>query len=371
MNSLLKMSLLNYQHLLQQIRDKIFEIAFKVKCFNKSGDIDISRYAESYFRLLFNIIYKKDGWRFEKAKKINQDTYDLYDKQNKVCIQITSNIRIDKIISTTDSFETNGHSDNFSTLIILFIAETKPKQKKEKRNYIYLDYNIIEFSNLIETTCDQKELLEIRDVLYESFNSPLIAPTKKLKGENTKVSQREFLRRKKIENDLKKELVITEYWKIFDHEKLAKEPFLKFKDDRFILRSIDDDAYPNGGENAKWSRTFMYDFYDKGILIDLGACIHYFAAINEQTDDWYILEYEERELELPKDFIKKQILVLGKLPYKNIVYLQDGDEYYNDYHLFCKYEGVKNSPFDEIVYKYENGLGYYWNDLDVTKKIER
>ena len=95
---------------------------------------------------------------------------------------------------------------------------------------------------------------------------------------------------------------------------MAKEPFRKFKDDRFILRSIDDDAYPNGGENAKWSRTFMYDFYEKGILIDLGACIHYFAAINEQTDDWYILEYEEREQELPKGYIKKQILVLGKLP---------------------------------------------------------
>lgn len=371
MNSPLQMSLLNYQHLLQQIRDKLFEIAFKVKCFNKSGDLDINRYAESYFRLLFNIIYKKDGWYFEKAIKINQDTYDLYDKQNKVCIQITSNNRSDKKNSTANSFEKNGHGDTFSTLIILFITETKPKPKKEKGDYTYLDYNIIEFGNLIETTCEQKGLLEIRDVLYESFNAPLLGPTKKTKGKNSKVSQREFLRRKKIETDLKKELVIPEYWKKFDHEKLAKEPFRKFKDDRFILRSIDDDAYPNGGENAKWSRTFMYDFYEKGILIDLGACIHYFAAINEQTDDWYILEYEEREQELPKGYIKKQILVLGKLPYKNIIYFQDGDEYYNDYHLFCKYEGVRNSPFDEIVYKYENGLGYYWDDLDVTKKIER
>jgi len=365
------MSLLNYQHLQQQIRDKLFEIAFKVKCFNKSGDLDISRYAESYFRLLFNIIYQKKGWHFEKAIKINQDTYDLYDKENKVCIQITSNNRSGKKSSTINSFEERDHSKDYSTLVILFISESKPKQEVKTGKYDYIDYNIIEFCSLIEATCDQKSLLEIRDVLFENFNFPTIDKGKKKITGDAKVSQREFLRRKKIEADLKKELVIAEYWKKFDHEKLAKEPFRKFKDDRFILRSIDDDVYPNGGDNAKWSRTFMYDFYEKGILIDLGACINYFAAVNDQTDEWYILEYEEREKELPDGYNKKQIIVLAKLPYKNIVYFQDGDEYYNDYHLFCKYEGVKNSPFEEIIYRYENGLGYYWDELDVTKKIER
>ena len=73
---------------------------------------------------------------------------------------------------------------------------------------------------------------------------------------------------------------------------------------------------------------------------------------------------------VPKGSVKINIRILGKLPYANITYWQDGDEYYSDYHLFCKYIGIDNSPFDEITYKYENRLGYFWDDLDLSKKIK-
>jgi hypothetical protein len=361
------MSLLNFQHLNQQIKDKLFEIAYKINCFNKSGDIDISRYAEAYFRLLLNVIYKDKNWFFEKATKINQDTYDLYDKENHVCIQITSNSRNTKKADTLKSFEVSQKKNGFNTLIILFIADSKPKADKIIRSFSYEDYNIQEFCGLIEAKCKQRELLEIRDILNEKLDLASSTPQKKLKKE--KVSQREFLRRKKIETELKKELVIADYWNKIDREKLAKDPFWKFKDSRFILRSISDETYPGGGENANWSRTFMYDFYVRGILIDFGACIHYYAAI-DTNNSWYILDYEERDKELPEGFKKEQIRILGKLPYKNIIYWQDGDEYYNDYHLFCEYNGINNSPYEEIIYLREGG-GYYWDELEKDKKIER
>lgn len=90
------MSLINVQHLNQSIKDKLFEIVFKIKCFNLTGDIDISRYAETYFKDILNVVFESNNWSFEKANKINQDTYDLYDEKNKVCIQLTSNVRSTK-----------------------------------------------------------------------------------------------------------------------------------------------------------------------------------------------------------------------------------------------------------------------------------
>jgi hypothetical protein len=180
------MSLLNFQHLNQEIKDKLFEISYKISCFNTSGDTDISRYAEAYFRLLVNVIYKDKNWFFQKATKINQDTYDLYDNENYVCIQITDTIK---------SFETLQRKKGFKTLIILFIADTKPKPDNIIRDFTYEDYNIQEFCGLIEARCNQRQLLEIRDILKEKLDLANSSPKKNVRNE--KVSQREFLRRKK------------------------------------------------------------------------------------------------------------------------------------------------------------------------------
>jgi hypothetical protein len=361
------MSLLNFQHLHQQIKEKLFEIAYKVQCFGKTGDIDISRYAETYFRLIFNVIFETKGWRFEKATKINQETYDLHDFSNKVCIQITSNNRSSKKQGTIKSFKEKQLAEGYQTLIILFISETKPKGTNQNEGFTYGDYSITDLAGLIESTCNQKQLLEIREILIEKLDVSKFSTSKET-SKNGQVSQREFLRRKKIEKELKSELVIPEYWKKINEEELMKQPWRKFKDSRFILRSISDETYPNGGEDADWCRTFMWDFYERGILIDQGACIHYYAAINDEGS-WFIIDYFERDKSLPDGYLKSQIVILAKLPYKNIVHWEDGDEYYNDYHLFCKYDGIQNSPYDEIIYLRENRLGYFWDELDPKKKI--
>jgi hypothetical protein len=364
------MSLLNFQHLHQQIKDKLFEIAYKVHCFGKSGDVDISRYAETYFLLIFNIVFEKKGWKFKKATKINQETFDLYDEASKVCIQITSNNRSSKKAGTIKSFEENQLSEGYEILIILFISDSKPKTLNKNKKFTYEDYSITDLVALIETTCCQKQLLEIREILTEKLDASKFSSVKQKPQNNGHVSEKEFLRRKRIEKELKKELVIPEYWKKIDKDVLMKQPWRKFKDSRFILRSISDETYPNGGEDADWCRTFMYDFYERGILIDKGACVHYYAAINDEGK-WFILDYFERDKPLPKGYVKEQIEILAKLPYKNIIHWEDGDEYYNDHHLFCKYDGIENSPYDEVVYKRQNRLGYYWGELDINKKVER
>ncbi len=365
------MSLLDYQHLNQQVKNKLFEISYLVSCFNKIGDTDISRYAETYFKNILNIIYERDGWNFEKAIKINQDTYDLIDSENKVYIQITSNERQKKKNTTIKLFEEKYCNDEFDVLIILFIANSKPKKTEKKTEFIYNDYDITEFASLIENKCNPTELLRIRDILIAQSSSNIsnTQTQNKERAKEIKITEKEFHRCKKLEKELRKELIFEKYWEHIDSKELAKYPDRKFKDSRFILRSIEDKSYPNADGNSNWYRTFMYDFYEYGILIWLDALFGTTAIVNEK-EEWYVEEIRESNKEIPENCVRVNIRILGKLPYTNIVYWHDGDEYYNDYHLFCKYLGVDNSPYDEIIYRYENSLGYFWDDLDIKKKLK-
>ena len=122
--------------------------------------------------------------------------------------------------------------------------------------------------------------------------------------------------------------------------------------------------------DADWSRTFMYDFYERGIFIEPAACINVYAAIDDKGI-WYILEFNETDKELPPGYIKEEITYLAKLPYKNIISWKEGDDYYNDYHLFCKYDGIGKSPYEEFVFFQSNGPGYFKKELDKSKKINR
>lgn len=362
------MGLIDIQHINQRIKHKLFEIAFIIKCFNQSGDNDISRYAELYFRDIINKLFTADNWNFEKAVKINQDTYDLFDDKNKICIQITSNIRNSKKITTIEKFAQNNHKSNFDKLIILFLSDKKPNGKiKFTINFNYEDYNIIEFASLIESKCAQAELLEIRDILYKQYD--LIPKQNSFKKSLPKMTEKEFLKYVKLEAYLKKELLIPEYWKFHTNEETYKNPYLKFKSSRFILRAIDDETYPAVEVNSKWDRTFMYDFYEKGILIWLGALMGYKVLINEK-DEWYIRNFEERDNPIPKGFTEAHLRILGKLPFINIVHLKDGDEYYNDYHLFCKYTGINDTPYEELIYVYSYvDQGYFRSELDKKKEL--
>ncbi len=358
------MNLIDVQHINQKIKHKLYEIAYIIKCFNQSGDTDISKYAELYFLGIINKLYKNRNWKFERAIKINQDTYDLFDRKNRICIQITANTRKDKRNDTIASFIRNEQHQNFDELIILFLADKKPKDNNSSyTNFRYADYNIIEFGKLIEDNCAQNELIEIRDILYNQNEIP----------KNSKLSQREitekdFLKYIKLEKDLKQELLIPEYWKMYSSEETTKNPYLKFKSSRFILRAIDDETYPSVEDHSKWSRTFMYDFYDKGILIWLGALLDYTAIINDK-EEWQIRSYDERDKPIPKGYREVYVRILGKLPFRNIVHYKEGDEYYNDHHLYCNYRGVNDSPFDELIYYYSFNKEFFVTELDKTKEI--
>ena len=364
------MSLLDLQHLNQQIKNKLFELSYKIECFNKSGESDISRYAETYFKTLLNIIYKHEGWNFQKALKVNQDTYDLYDIDSKVCVQITSNNRQSKKNSTIKQFEAKKHHQKFETLLIIFTTNKKPKKNSViSKSYKYMDFDITEFGSIIEGKCNQSDLLQIRDILLSNHELPrnIDTPTIARKN-NIRITEKEFIRVIKLEKDLKAELLLPEYWKKIESEELLKCPAKKFKDSRFILRSIEDESYPNVDNNSSWERTFMYDFYDRGVLIWLDAVFGTKAIMNENRE-WYIKDLEDRKKPIPKGCFEVSVRILGKLPYKNIVHFKDGDEYYNDCHLYCKYIGIRNSPYEEIMYLTETSWAFIGQNLIKIKKL--
>jgi hypothetical protein len=365
------MSLVKYQHIIQEINEKLFEIVFKIKYFNKVGDFDINRYAESYFMKILNLIHKSDNWNLTKAIKINQDTYDLLDIENKICVQITSRSDKQKKRMTIRMFNENEHSKNFEKLILLYLSDKKPNSKGIEIDFDFYDLNIIDLAKLVESKCENQDLLELRDLLR-----PQNLIGKNVQDEQTKLkrteSEEEFKRRISLEEELKRELVIDDYYRKLGNDVLVKNPYMKFKDSRFILRSYEDKTYPEVNNQSRWNRTFMYDFYDRGILIWDDATLGTTARLNKETQEWYIESYHESKEELKDKEERLSIRTLGLLPYSNILYWKDGDEYYNDYHLYCKYYGVINSPFEGIEYRYSTEWdGYFWNEMDQTKQIKK
>jgi len=146
-----KTNLSDYKDVQTKIKLKLFQISEAVKFLNDCGDNDISRYAEGYFQQIFNILFAKKGWGFSKAQKVNQQTYDIYDEKNQVCIQITSNKRIEKRNDTIKSFRKNEFYKQYTTLILFVITKSKRRRKHEgELNFTFHEYNITDIAGLIE-----------------------------------------------------------------------------------------------------------------------------------------------------------------------------------------------------------------------------
>lgn len=358
------MKLLKYQHINQEIKEKLLEIAFKIKGFNKSGENDISKYAESYFLRIFKILYKNDGWQFDRATKVNQDTYDLYDEANKICIQITSNNRKTKLEKTINLFENKHKGINFNQLVILFLTDKKPKTTKSNYKIDINTYSIIEFGSLIENKCTDIELLDIRDIFNQKSNLEPFQLEKSMKYPTVE----EFLRCMKIESELREELVKENLSTLTDR---VQNPYNQFKSSRFILRDYNCTEYPEINDSSRWSRTYLYDFYERGILVWPDATYGTRVRIN-QKEEWYIETVKEYNEDVPEGFETRDIRIIAKLPYQNILYWKFGDDtYYRDYHIYCRYNGIEKSPFVEIEYKINDGYGYFLESLAISKRINR
>lgn len=138
----------------------------------------------------------------------------------------------------------------------------------------------------------------------------------------------------------------------------------RFKDDKIVIHSIDDTQYPNCDNHdygiSSWFRVEAYDFYYNGIEVIIN--LEYAEILGDDT--LKILPYSQYNEKLDKCI---KVLKIGRIPYSMIVdYDPDGDEYFNEAHLYCNY-GINGQPYEKIIYRHviEDSYCHSYPEVDV------
>jgi hypothetical protein len=147
-------------------------------------------------------------------------------------------------------------------------------------------------------------------------------------------------------------------------------PYSKFILSEVIVRSIDDTTYPDVVKPKReqcytWFKTYFYDLYNDGIEFWLNAGVGT-SVIMDENDFWEpLIDHDDARKKNPKYrvFLAKEI---GRIPYYNIVEIEsNGDDYYQEPHLFCKFDSVE-CPFIEIYFRHDGIEKNY--DWELEKK---
>ena len=142
---------------------------------------------------------------------------------------------------------------------------------------------------------------------------------------------------------------------------LVDKPYLKFKYDSTIVRSIDDETYPGREENENasgWYKCFFCDTTEKGVIISIAPWSNVTIAINKQTQLWRKVEENDAIFDT-EIVVDTEPVVL--IPYYNIIDIwEEGDDFFPIPHLFCKFD-FNLSPFTEKFLKYRK-LNVYFKE---------
>ena len=156
----------NRENIFKEIENYLTFIQLKLKNRNSLNLQDINIMAEDFFKDLFNIIF---GYNL---KNINQSTQnapsiDLYDDENKIAIQVTSDNSREKINKTIELFINNKLYQKYKLMFII-INDRLNYQKNFDTKGLF-DFNqkediifIINLLNIIKSKelNKQKEILE-------------------------------------------------------------------------------------------------------------------------------------------------------------------------------------------------------------------
>jgi hypothetical protein len=143
-------------------------------------------------------------------------------------------------------------------------------------------------------------------------------------------------------------------------------PYEQFQS-RIIIRSLEDSDYPKVSDSlgiSGWFRVNPYDFYHDGIKVILRG--GGYAIINAKGE-WRPIDYYESFDECI--FTRIKVWMLGCIPYRFIsAYDLDGDEYYNEPHLFCSFAN-NSEPYEAIHYRTVGGNADYDWPLDEEHRL--
>lgn len=133
--------------------------------------------------------------------------------------------------------------------------------------------------------------------------------------------------------------------------KLCQQPELRFVSSELLIKSIFDDIYPNSNndnETSKWFKTLAYDLYNDGIEIHIDAYT-YANIYVDQSFNWY--SSSDKPDNIPLHELK--VNIIGRIPYYNIVDIEDGDMFYNFPIVTCRFN-EDYGPITSIHYEFRD-----------------
>lgn len=204
-----------------------------------------------------------------------------------------------------------------------------------------------------------------KDLLQKYFGFDL-ADIRKLSNDEKVKSGLEM--QKRIEQDFLNHEFINNRE---NSKRLMHEPFWKFISDSVIIHSIDDSEYPSGdikssNKISPWFRTFLYDLYHNGIEVWLNASVEGKIIMDESGNWEYLRDYYDKRQE-EKKYKVFDVKAIGRIPYYNIVgYKLEGDEYYSEPHIFCRFD-LDDTPYEKIYYKISGNLRDNTYDIELKE----
>lgn len=168
-----KCKMLNREVYLKQIIDKLALLSKQVELRGAINLYDINIIAEDFYAGLLNLIY---GYKLKNANIIDKNAaaIDLFDKEARIAIQVTSNNKSTKIKHTIEEFIANRKYEYYDRLIVLIITckkEYKTEFSTQGKFAFDKTKDIMDFTDLTKELRDIESnvLIEINDFLEREF----------------------------------------------------------------------------------------------------------------------------------------------------------------------------------------------------------
>ena len=266
-----------------EFKKVVIEFSFweaQIKNLSSLNLLDGNIFSEDTVCTLLNIIF---GYQLKNVNEQNNNypAIDLADNYNRTAVQVTSTKTKKKIQSTLDKFFEHELQQEFDEIFIFILGK---KQKSYTNLKIVRDFefdakkNILDFKDLLDIIryLPKKKIEYIANFLQKER---LTDSNRKTKSNAVKIKQNLALKKR-----LKKDLLLK-----LEKSSLRKAmyvPYIKFKYSKVIIRSVNDEKFPErgftDGEIDSWFVSEFWRFYDNGLeLVSLGGTV-----IFDENGNW-------------------------------------------------------------------------------------
>lgn len=182
--------IMNRQEMIIQIEKYFEKIEHNIDFFNRTGYTDINTSLENTYCGLLNLVYDYD-LKNANEENLNQQAYDLIDRKNKICFQVTSTKTRNKIQKTLDKFEEIKESKTFHIKIMIMGKKANYRMDFDYHGSISFDKN--------EDVVDNYDLLKkINYCDIEKINKILLYLKKEIDRSGFDVDLNNYVKKENI-----------------------------------------------------------------------------------------------------------------------------------------------------------------------------